>query len=170
MKRKRKEKGKKVQMWKNGQILSENTHTHTHSHTCTGKQEVESHWSSVTVQHEQKTRHHAEEDTNAKNSFTFLNKRNKTKPRKKKQKHQSFPERLKNRLGCSWLAEAWNKNKLFMTETSVWKCSGGRSDLPGQDSVSILLKLFLFVTHVTCLCWGFSSISTNCQTCAEQLT
>lgn len=35
------------------------------------KQEVESHWSSVTVQHEQKTRHHAEEDTDSKNSFTF---------------------------------------------------------------------------------------------------
>lgn len=38
----------------------------------------------VTVQHERKTRHHAEEDTNAKNSFTF------PKKQQQKKKHPEF--------------------------------------------------------------------------------
>lgn len=83
------------------------------------KQEVESHWSSVTVQHEQKTRHHAEEDTNAKNSFTFPKKQQNRSIRMRSSGPDPEPELSKERQNVAAADDA-NQNKSFGTETSVW--------------------------------------------------
>lgn len=73
-------------MWKS--YRSHEKHTHR---VHRGEQEVESHWSSVTERHEQKTRHHAEEDTVAeKLQYSLKEKKASTA----NVQTQNFPERL----------------------------------------------------------------------------